>query len=80
MEIEEVSAGREARLEGVTPELMEEYHRLFESREGLAICEAEAQYCQGCYTQFTVNDQARLQGGKILVRCSSCQRILYLAE
>ena len=79
-EIEEVSAGRESKLEGVTPELIEEYHRLFESRDGLAVCEAEAQYCQGCYTQFTVNDQARLQGGKALVRCSSCQRILYLAE
>ena len=79
-EIAEVSADRDPKLDGVPPELIEEYHRLFESRDGLAVCEAESQYCQGCYTQFTVNDQARLQGGKILVRCSSCQRILYLAE
>lgn len=80
VEIDEVSAGREATRDGVPVELMEEYHRLFETRDGLAVCEAEAQYCQGCYTQFTVNDLARLQGGKVLIRCSSCQRLLYLAE
>jgi len=80
VEIDEASEGRDAKLEGVPIELMEEYSRLFESRDGLAICAAEAQYCQGCYTQFTVNDLARLQSGKVLVRCSSCQRILYLAE
>ncbi|MCA8956388.1 MAG: hypothetical protein KDC87_09950 [Planctomycetes bacterium] len=77
-EIAEVSRGRDALLEGIPVELVEEYERLFESREGLAICAAEAQYCQGCYTQFTVNDLAKLQGGRTVVRCSSCQRILYL--
>lgn len=79
-EIEEVSKGRDDKLDGVSAELIEEYERLFDTREGQAVCEAEAQYCQGCYTQFTVNDLARLKGGKMLVRCSSCRRILYLAE
>ena len=79
-EIKEIAQGRDALIEGITEELLEEYTRLFEVREHLAICQAESQYCQGCFTQFTMNDLARLQGGKTVVRCSSCQRILYLAE
>jgi predicted nucleic acid-binding Zn-ribbon protein len=79
-EISEVGSGRDALLDGIQVELVEEYSRLFEVRESLAICSAENQYCQGCYTQFTVNDLAKLQGGKVIIRCSSCQRILYLAE
>jgi predicted nucleic acid-binding Zn-ribbon protein len=79
-EIAKVSAGRDALTEGVQVELVEEYGRLFEVRENLAIVAAESQYCQGCYTQFTMNDLARLQSGKTIVRCSSCQRILYLVE
>ena len=75
-----VRAGRDALLQGIPPELVDEYTRLFVVRDNLAICAAEAKYCQGCYTQFTVNDLARLQGGKAIVRCSSCQRILYLPD
>ena len=62
------------------PDLLEEYNRLFDVRDSLAIVVAESQYCQGCYTQFTMNDLARLQGGRVIIRCSSCKRILYLAE
>lgn len=79
-EIAEAGAGRGDLLDGIPKELIEEYDRLFEVRESLAITAAEDQYCQGCYSKFTVNDLARLQGGKTLVRCSTCQRILYLAE
>lgn len=79
-EIDKVKAQREPLLEGVPIELVEEYERLFEVRNNEAICAAEDQYCQGCYTQFTVNDLAKLQGGKAVIRCTNCQRILYLPE
>ncbi len=79
-EIFAASAGRDALLDGIPTELIEEYTRLFEVRENLAIVATEAQYCQGCYTQLTMNDLARLQGGKMIVRCSSCKRMLFLAE
>ena len=79
-EIEKVGAGRSGLLANIPGELIDEYERLLEVRDSLAICAAEDQYCQGCYTQFTMNDLARLQGGKVIIRCSSCQRILYLAE
>ena len=79
-EIDEVSAGREALLEGVPPELLEEYSRLFAVRGGLAVCAVESRFCQGCYTNITMNDLAKLSGGRLLVQCGSCQRILYLSE
>jgi predicted nucleic acid-binding Zn-ribbon protein len=44
-EIEEVSKGRDEKLDGVPAELVEEYGRLFDTRDGQAICEAEAQFC-----------------------------------
>jgi predicted nucleic acid-binding Zn-ribbon protein len=40
----------------------------------------EAEYCQGCYNKITMNDVARLMGASAVVRCGSCQRILYLAN
>ncbi len=79
-EIEEISNGRNALLEGAAPELLEEYERLFAVRDGLAVCAVEAQFCQGCYTAITMNDLAKLSGGRLVVQCGSCQRILYLAD
>jgi predicted nucleic acid-binding Zn-ribbon protein len=79
-EIAAIACGRDALLEGIPSDLIDEYNRLFQVRENLAICRAESQYCQGCYTQFTMNDLARLQGGRAIVRCSSCQRILFLDD
>ncbi|MHC4515509.1 MAG: zinc ribbon domain-containing protein [Planctomycetota bacterium] len=77
-EIQEISGGRDAALEGVPPELIEEYDRLFAVRDGLAVCAVESQFCQGCYTNITMNDLAKLSGGRSVVQCGSCQRILYL--
>jgi len=80
VEIERVSSGREGLLEGLPPELLEEYERLFAVRDGLAVCAVEGQFCQGCYTNITMNDLAKLSGGRSVVQCGSCQRILYLAD
>ena len=71
VEVAKVIGGRDGLVDGILPELVDEYDRLFQVREGLAVCAAESQYCQGCYTQFTVNDLARLQGGRAIVRCAS---------
>lgn len=79
-ELERIGAGRERFTEGIPPDLMERYARLFEVRDGLAVCAAEGQVCTGCYTSMTTNDYARLLSGSSIVQCGSCQRILYLAE
>jgi len=80
VEMEKISDGRDALLEGVPPELLDEYERLFAVRDGLAVCAVEARFCQGCYTNITMNDLAKLSGARSVVQCGSCQRILYLAD
>ena len=79
-ELDRIGAGREGHTDGIPPDLMDRYTRLFEVRDGLAVCAAEGQVCTGCYTSVTTNDYARLLSGSSIVQCGSCQRILYLAE
>ena len=64
--------------EEVPPDVLDLYKRLFESRQSLAVAAVEGQICQGCFTQVTMNDLAKLMGGSQVIRCGSCQRILYL--
>ncbi len=79
-EVLKVSHGRDDLLDGISLELVDEYERLFTVRDGQAICGVEAQFCQGCYSKITVNDVAKLRGKSLVVRCGSCQRVLYLPE
>jgi predicted nucleic acid-binding Zn-ribbon protein len=64
--------------EGIPPELLGTYDRLFATRDSLAVCAVERGHCQGCYNKVTTNDTAKLMGGATVVSCDSCQRILYL--
>jgi len=69
---------RKALAEGIPPELLTTYDRLFATRENLAVCHVEGAFCQGCYNKVTTNDTAKLMGASTIVTCNSCQRILYL--
>lgn len=77
-QIDAVIHRRHAAAEGVPPDVLADYERLFSTRNGLAVCAVEGGYCQGCYSKVTTNDTARLMGGSTIVQCGSCQRILYL--
>jgi predicted nucleic acid-binding Zn-ribbon protein len=59
---------------------MENYQTLFGVRGSQAVCAVESKVCQGCFTNITTNDVARLMGGSTIVTCGSCQRILYFRE
>jgi hypothetical protein len=64
--------------EGIPPELLLSYDRLFATRENLAVCHVEGSFCQGCYNKVTTNDLGKLMGASTIVSCNSCQRILYV--
>ncbi len=72
---------RKAMAEGLPEELLREYEGLYKTRDRLAVCEAQGPadraFCQGCYNKITLNDSARVRGGSTVVRCGSCQRLLY---
>lgn len=78
VEVARVVERREALCDGIPAELLNDYMRLFSTRNGLAVCSVEGGYCQGCYNRITTNDLARLMGGSSVVQCDACQRILYL--
>ena len=73
-------ARRDAAADGIPPDLLREYDGLYKTRDNLAVCPVEDAYCQGCYNKITMNDVARLMGASAVVRCGSCQRILYMAH
>ena len=79
-EAAKIAVGREKLLEGVSPDLLRNYEKLFKSRQRIAVAPVELQVCQGCYNRITVNDIARLRGGSSVVECGSCNRILYLRD
>lgn len=66
--------------EGIPADLLREYDGLYKTRDRQAVSPVQDSYCQGCYNKITVNDTARLLGAQTVVRCGSCQRILYLAK
>ena len=78
--LDEVMQRRAGKTAGIVPELMDRYEKLFDVRGGLAVCAVENKVCQGCFTNITTNDIARLMGGSTVVTCGSCQRILFLPE
>lgn len=68
---------RQAMTDGIPADLLREYDGLYKTRDRQAVCAVQDSYCQGCYNKITMNDTARLLGGSVVVRCGSCQRILY---
>jgi predicted nucleic acid-binding Zn-ribbon protein len=75
-----VSQGRGELLAGIAPDLVSRYERLFQARDGLAVCAVEGVTCTGCYTSIPPNLQVKLHAGSAVVQCNSCQRILYYPE
>jgi hypothetical protein len=76
--IAEVRARRKEMTAGIPDDLLREYDGLFKTRDGIGVCAVENGYCQGCYNKITINDTARLLGKSSVVKCGSCQRILYM--
>ena len=76
----ELRQRRKAMTEGIPDDLLREYEGLFKTRSGIGVCAVEKHYCQGCYNKITMNDTARLLGKSSVVRCGSCQRILYMGS
>ena len=75
-----IGVGRERRkamVDGIPADVLREYEGLYKTRDRQAVAPVQDSFCQGCYNKITMNDTARLLGGTTVVRCGSCQRILY---
>ncbi len=78
--IAEVRQRRKALTEGIPDDLLRDYDGLFKTRDQLGVCAVDNGYCQGCYNKITMNDTARLLGQSSVVKCGSCQRIIYIQK
>jgi predicted nucleic acid-binding Zn-ribbon protein len=81
----------EARLEELTKEraeiaakidedVLSRFDRLFASKGDAAIVALEHEVCTGCHMKVTTQTAVRVKGGKEIVSCEQCGRILYAAE
>jgi hypothetical protein len=74
-------AKRAERLSGasIAPDVLQQYEKLLEAREGEALALLESKTCMGCHTSVPNNVYVRLARSAELVSCPSCSRLLYLA-
>lgn len=80
VERDKIAVEREHHVNEIPDHQLAMYRELFETRQGQAVVPLEGEFCRGCYTKITINDQARLAGGSSMVTCKSCGRILYLPQ
>ncbi len=68
---------QETQSAGIDPQTLEVYREL-RKRKGTAIARVEQGTCRGCQIALPVSDLQQVRSGS-LVRCDSCERILFLA-
>jgi predicted nucleic acid-binding Zn-ribbon protein len=64
---------------GVDEELLAEYERIASKKGASALAVVVGNTCQGCFMQLPPQFGNVLRGGRRVVRCPSCGRLLYLA-
>lgn len=76
-----LEAERAKRMKGdIAPEILSDYERLLRSRGGVALAQLDGRQCQACFMDMPTNMTVRVARGAELVRCPSCDRILYTAN
>lgn len=66
--------------EGVDEDLLDQYTRLFASKEGNPVVILDHEVCTGCHMKLTTQTLVRVKGNQQITHCEQCGRILYLAE
>jgi hypothetical protein len=69
---------RPQRVDGIGEETLERYERLLALRGTTTMVPVRNNTCHGCFTRLTPQQQVRVQGGREVVFCQSCQRALYM--
>lgn len=64
--------------EGIDEDLLEQYTRLFKSKNGLALVELDHEVCSGCHVKVTTQTSLEVRAEKVITHCPNCGRILHL--
>ncbi len=71
-----VEAERAKLAEPVEEELLDTFNHLFANR-GEAVVALDHEVCTGCHMKITTQTAVRVRGGREIVQCEQCSRILY---
>ena len=61
----------------IDEDLLDRFNRLFSSKGDAAVVALEHDVCTGCHMRITAQTAVRVRGGKEIVSCEQCGRILY---
>jgi predicted nucleic acid-binding Zn-ribbon protein len=75
--LEELKKEREELAAKVDEDLLDRFNRLFTSKGDAAVVALEHDVCTGCHMKVTTATAVRVRGGKEIVTCEQCGRILY---
>ena len=78
--LEELKREKEELAARVEEDLLDRFNRLFASKGDAAVVALEHDVCTGCHMKITTQTAVRVKGGKEIVSCEQCGRILYFAE
>ena len=80
IEIEKIQNDQKKYIDALDENSLNHYNRLSNIRGGKAVVAVIGNVCGGCSMNITAQTLNSLMGGKELVFCQSCSRILYLEE
>jgi uncharacterized protein len=75
--LEELKKEREDLAGKVDEDLLDLFQRLFASKGDAAVVALEHDVCTGCHMKVTTATSVRVKGGREIVSCEQCGRILY---
>jgi predicted nucleic acid-binding Zn-ribbon protein len=64
----------------IDEDLLDTYSRLFQSKGDNAVVPFEHDVCMGCHMKLTTQTAVRVKGGREVVHCEQCGRILYWSD
>ena len=78
--LEELTTERGEIAAKIDEDVLSRFERLFASKGDAAIVALEHEVCTGCHMKVTTQTAVQVKGGKEIVSCEQCGRILYVAE
>ena len=79
-QLKQLEADRAKLAASVDEDLLDTYDHLFASKGDNAVVALEHEVCMGCHMKLTTQTAVRVKGGREVVHCEQCGRILYFSE
>jgi hypothetical protein len=74
---QELSKERDSLASNIDEDILDRFHRLFASKGDAAVVALEHDVCTGCHMKVTTATAVHVKGGREIVSCEQCGRILY---